>query len=261
VSAERGLAGLALAAGAGERLWPLTRWVPKALCPVGLVPLVDHAIARLRSVTDAVAVNVHHGRDALLAHLGAGANAASLHRSIEEHEGLGTAGALGVLRPWLDGRDVIVTNADAWLGGPPDHDLRWFVEGWDRARVRLMCVRDARRGDFGDLRYAGVCLLPGAMVAQLHAEPSGLYEVLWRAEHAAGRLDLVEWSGPFVDCGTVGDYLDANLAWSGGTSVIDPGAQVEGSVQECVVWSGARVSPTAVLRRAVVGPEWVVHAR
>lgn len=261
MSAERGLAGVALAAGAGERLWPLTRWTPKALCPVGLVPLVDHAFGRLRTVTDAVAVNVHHGRDALLAHLEAGAHDASLHRSIEEREGLGTAGALGVLRPWLDGRDVVVTNADAWLGGPPALDLAWLVGGWDRARVRLLCVRDAGRGDFGELRYAGVCLIPGEIAARLTAEPSGLYEVVWRAEHAAGRLDLVGWPGPFVDCGTVGDYLDANLAWSGGASVVDPDAHVEGSVQECVVWSGARVSATAVLRRAVVGPGWVVYAR
>ena len=50
MSAERGLAGVALAAGAGERLWPLTRWAPKALCPVGLVPLVDHAIDGVPSV-------------------------------------------------------------------------------------------------------------------------------------------------------------------------------------------------------------------
>src|SRR5437660_59073 len=37
------LAGIVLAAGAGTRLAPLTRLRPKALCPVGNVPLVDLA--------------------------------------------------------------------------------------------------------------------------------------------------------------------------------------------------------------------------
>ena len=64
------LAGVVLAAGAGDRLWPLTRHLPKALCPVGTSPLVDHAIGRARSVATDVAVNVHHGRAALLVHLG-----------------------------------------------------------------------------------------------------------------------------------------------------------------------------------------------
>ena len=255
------LAGVVLAAGAGTRLWPLTRWKPKALCPVGLVPLVDHAIGRLRSVAGPVAVNVHHGREAVVAHLERRTDDPKLHLSIEEQAGLGTAGALGVLRPWLDGRDVIVTNADAWLGGPPSEVLEPFVREWDHERVRLLCVQDAVRGDFGDLRHAGVCLIPGAMATTLLPEPSGLYEVLWRREFAAGRLDLAEWSGPFIDCGTVEDYLDANLAWSGGASVVAPDAQVDGELDSCVVWSGAIVSATARLRRAVVGPEWVVHAR
>lgn len=252
---------MALAAGAGERLWPLTRWLPKSLCPVGKVPLVDHAIARLRGVADEVAVNVHHGREVMLAHLRPWAMDGSVHVSVEEQGGLGTAGALGVLRPWLDGRDVIVTNADAWLGGPPADDLVTVMDGWDHERVRLLCVRDADRGDFGELRYAGVCLLPGAMAATLTAKPSGLYEMLWRAELAAGRLDLVEWSGPFVDCGTVGDYLDANLAWSGGASVVSTGALIDGELHECVVWPGAIVPARSTFTRAVVGPGWVVHAR
>ena len=49
-----------------------------------------------------VAVNVHHGREAIEAHLD---RAGSTSRS-RRHEALGTAGALGHLRPWIDGRGV-----------------------------------------------------------------------------------------------------------------------------------------------------------
>ena len=86
-----GLAGVVLAAGAGTRLRPLTRLRPKALCPVANVPLVDLALERVRPAVEAVAVNVHHGRAALEAHLAD----AAVHVSVEEGEALGTGGALG----------------------------------------------------------------------------------------------------------------------------------------------------------------------
>ena len=94
------LAGVVLAAGAGSRLRPLTRLRPKALCPVGDRPLVDHACDRAASVTSDVAVNVHHGRALVEAHLAD----RPLHLSVEADEARGTAGALGLLRPWIDGR-------------------------------------------------------------------------------------------------------------------------------------------------------------
>lgn len=239
-----------LAAGAGSRLAPLTRLRPKPLCPVGGRPLVDHALARVEPWAGAVAVNLHHGRDLLDAHLGA-----HLHRSVEEPVALGTAGALGALRPWLDGRPVLVTNADAWFPALPD--LAGFVAGWDGERVRLLCVDDPARGDFGSLRYCGVALLPWASVAPLAPEPSGLYEVSWREEAARGRLDLVVHRGPFVDCATVADYLGANLLASGGAPVVDPTARVaEGAVlTRSVVWDRSVVRATEVLVDAVrAGP-------
>ena len=48
------------------------------------------ALRRVRAVTGAVAVNVHHGRGQFEAHL----DGAGVHLSIEVDEALGTAGAL-----------------------------------------------------------------------------------------------------------------------------------------------------------------------
>lgn len=248
------LAGVVLAAGAGRRLQPLTRLRPKPLCPVGNRPLVDHALDRLSGQTNALAVNIHHGADAFDAHL-----PVDVHRSFEEPVALGTAGALGHLAPWLNGRDVLVTNADAWFA--ETLDLTAFVDGWDRTRVRLLCVEVERGGDFGSLRYCGVALMPAAMVARLQPEPSGLYEVCWRAEADAGRLDLVVHPGRFVDCGTVHDYLTANLQWSGGTSVVHPKAVIgAGAVLvRSVVWDHSEVVPGEVLIDTVrAGPVTVL---
>jgi NDP-sugar pyrophosphorylase family protein len=195
-----------LAAGAGTRLRPLTDRTPKALCPVGGVPLVDLALRHLEPITPHLAVNVHAHRDQMVEHFAA---RPGIHLSIEGPIALGTAGALGQLKPWIDGRDVIVHNADAWHRA----DLRALVtDGWDGERMRLLVVPVAggEEPDFdGRWRYAGVSALPWREVATLRAEPSGLYEVLWRD---ADDLDFVAYDGPWFDTGTPATYEAANLA-------------------------------------------------
>ncbi|HEX5534798.1 MAG TPA: sugar phosphate nucleotidyltransferase [Actinomycetales bacterium] len=231
------LAGVVLAAGLGTRLRPLTLQRPKALCPVGGVPLADLALQRLEPFCGkgpgALAVNAHHHAEQVVAHIGGRAFV-----SVEQPEPLGTAGALGALHDWLDGRDVLLTNADSYLAGP----LADLVDGWDRERCRLLVVDTGGPADFGTFRYVGACLLPREMVSGLPPEPSGLYEVLWKQQEAEGRLDLVPFSGKAIDCGTPADYLAANMDASGGQSVIGDGAVVDGSVERCVVWDGAYVA-------------------
>jgi N-acetyl-alpha-D-muramate 1-phosphate uridylyltransferase len=169
---------------------------------------------------------------------------------------LGTAGALAALRDWVDGRDVLLTNADAYLPG----GLTGLPPGWDGERCRLLCGRRPGHGDFGDLRYVGACLLPWPVVAGLEPRPSGLYEVIWRAAASRGRLDLVDLSdlstgdgtaAVAIDAGTPAGYLGANLHASGGRSVVGDGAVVEGRIERCVVWDGAWVGPVEHLVDAV----------
>lgn len=226
------LAAVVLAAGAGTRLRPLTDVLPKALCPVGGVALVDLALDRVRLLTTDVAVNVHHGRPLLEAHL-----SGRVHLSVEEPEVLGTAGALGRLREWIDGRAAVVVNADAWHR----FDLSALVEGWDGERVRLLVVEDAARGDFGRWRHCGASLMPWAEVRRLPAAFAGLYEACWRPRRSEGGLELVPAAGAYFDCGTPPDYLAANLAASGGRSVVGAGARVEGVLVRSVVWPGGVV--------------------
>ncbi|HEX2808171.1 MAG TPA: NTP transferase domain-containing protein [Kineosporiaceae bacterium] len=245
------LAGVVLAAGAGTRLRPLTDLRPKALCPVGGVPLLDLALARISPMTGRgeahLAVNAHHLGDRIAVHVQGRA-----HLSRESPHALGTAGALGALHDWIGGRDVLLTNADAYL---PD-GLPGFTAGWDGERCRLACTpadpadpadpagaADFRTADGRGVRYVGACLLPWRLVRGLAATPSGLYEVLWRGAHERAELDLWLAPGIAMDCGTVADYLRANLHASGGKSVIGAGATVDGTTTRTVVWDGAVVGP------------------
>lgn len=191
------LAALVLAAGRGERLRPLTDATPKPLLDVGGQSLLDGALDRVAQVLPLdpadVAVNAHWLAAQIVAAVGERA-----HISLEEPEALGTAGAVGQLRNWLAGRDVLIANADAWYGGAVD--VTGFVEGWDRQRPRLLVVpANADRPDFdGKWRFAGLSLLPGSAAQTLEPVPSGLYERVWSKTD----VDLVPTDATFIDCGT-----------------------------------------------------------
>jgi len=147
---------------------------------------------------------------------------------------------------------VLLTNADAFFfaDAAPVGEL---LAGWDGERPRLLCMRGPGAQDFGDLRYVGVALLPWWSVRDLEPVPTGLYEVSWAALHAAGRLELVVTEARPIDCGTPAHYLRANMVASGGASVVEAGAQVEGELVRSVVWSGERVGPEERLVDAVRG--------
>jgi N-acetyl-alpha-D-muramate 1-phosphate uridylyltransferase len=231
-------AALLLAAGEGTRLRPLTTLRPKPLCPVGNVPLLDLALERVASVMpispSTVAVNAHHLGEQVVAWAGG-----RMHLSVEQPLALGTAGAVAGIASWLDGRDLLVANGDAFFHG--QLDMTGFVEGWDRDRPRLVVVPTSGVGDFpGGWRFAGISLLPARFVPSLRPEPTGLYEEVW----SRTEVDLVPVAATYVDCGTPRDYLRANLLASGGESVVDPSADVRGSLTRCVVW------PEAVVRAA-----------
>jgi hypothetical protein len=187
-------------------------------------------------------VNVHHGRDQLEAHL-----AGRVHLSIEEPVALGTAGALGQLRPWLDGRHVVVLNGDAWTDAP----VAALLDGWDGERSRLLVAGTGSDGtDRARPRLAGA-VVPWAEVAGLLPVPSGLWELRWGPAEDAGRLERRAVPARFADCGTPAAYLAANLAASGGASVVGEGAVVAGSIERSVVWPGCRVGPEEHLVDAI----------
>jgi NDP-sugar pyrophosphorylase family protein len=223
------VAGVVLAAGAGSRLAPLTRFRAKPLCPVGDRPLLDHCLDRVASVVSDVAVNAHHHAEQIVRHVGERA-----HVSVEAPEALGTAGGVAHLRPWLDGRAALVVNGDTWTSV----GLAPLVEGWDGTVVRVLVVGEPELGP--GARIVG-SLLPAAVVDTLPDEPSGLYEVCWRPALEAGRLEVLGGVGDFVACDTPADYLEANLRSTGGSAVVGAGAVVDGEVVRSVVWPGAVV--------------------
>jgi NDP-sugar pyrophosphorylase family protein len=244
------LCAVVLAAGEGRRLRPLTAETPKALCPVGNVPLLDLALARMADLgltgPARVAVNAWYLTDQVVAAVGDRA-----HVSVESGPSpLGTAGGLGALREWIDGRPVLVGNVDAYLAGGR---LAPLLDGWDGEGTRLL-VASGPPAEFGGRRFAGCSALPWRRVRELPAEPGDLVRTVWRPAEAAGELTLVDYGGLYLDTGTPASYLAANLdaAAAAGGRLVAPDATVTGRVARAVVGAGATVE--GVLERAVVWP-------
>jgi NDP-sugar pyrophosphorylase family protein len=234
------LAALVLCAGRGTRLRPLSDLRPKVLCPIDGVPLVDLALDRVTAITSDVAVNVRVDAERIASHVRGRA-----HVSDETGfpEDLGTAGAVGALRGWLDGRGVLVVNGDTWT----DVDLAPLLDGWDGERVRVL-VHD---GHLAPGARVVASLVPAGDAVRLPATPLGLSNGLWWPAQEVGRVDSISGTGRFISCDRPSDYLRANLAASGGRSVVGDGAVVDGELERCVVWDGATVRRGEVLRDAI----------
>ncbi|GLZ60012.1 MULTISPECIES: sugar phosphate nucleotidyltransferase [Micromonospora] len=257
------LCAVVLAAGEGTRLRPLTERVPKALCPVGNVPLLDRALGRLAGLgltgPDRVAVNACYLGEQVVEHVGDRA-----HLSVEPGDPLGTAGGVARLRDWIDGRPVLVGNADAYLAdptAPPGPDVAALLDGWDGHTVRLLgqpAADPAAPGTFAGHCFTGFSLLPWRLVRDLPVVFSDLVRAVWRPAEAAGALTVVPYPGTFFDTGTPADYLAANLHAAAGGAIVAESATVTGRCVESVVGAGARVDGD--VSRTVVWPGATVRA-
>jgi NDP-sugar pyrophosphorylase family protein len=229
------VAGLVLAAGDGVRLRPLTLERPKALCPVGGVPLVDRAIGILSPLVADIAVNVHAGADLMEAHLG------SRVLVSREEELLGTGGAVSRLRPWIDGRALVMVNADTIHGG----SLAPLLQGWEGQRIRFLAVGPAGTPFHPGLRLLAVGMPPAA-VAQLTAEPGSIYAQVWRPWADRSMTEVTSVDVTWFDCGTPRSYLRAHQWLTG---------------EQLCVWPGAEDRVRSWMTDAVVTPRRVVLVR
>jgi MurNAc alpha-1-phosphate uridylyltransferase len=253
------IGALVLAAGEGMRLRPITATVPKALCPVGNVTLLDRVLDRLAANGFAgpadVAVNACYLAPLVVSRVGGRA-----HVSVEPGpRPYGTGGAIPPLRGWIDGRGLLIGNADAYLS-TSGADLARLLDGWSYDTVRILCVPAGDRpAEFdGDVRFAGFSLLPPSMVAALPTGPSDLVLEAWRPAERDGRLELIGHDGLYLDTGTPADFLAANLHACGDGSLVDPSARVTGTVSRSAIGAGAKVLGSVT--RSVVFPGGVVAA-
>ena len=108
---EMPLKAIVMAGGYGTRLRPLTQNVPKPMLPVGDRPLLEHLIEQLRiSGIQKVNLTTHYKSEVIQEHFGNGQKFGVDIEYVEEHQPLGTAGALSLLEDTDE--PLLVINGD-----------------------------------------------------------------------------------------------------------------------------------------------------
>lgn len=277
-------AAMVLCAGLGTRLRPLSDELAKPMVPVGDQPAVALVVARVRLAgASRIVVNVHHRPDDVRAWAEAEHIAVS-----HERELLGTAGGVARARLLLGEGDILVWNGDILSeldprelvsahgsGGAPGATLAVRPRSSGEGNVgidaagRVVRLRsesfgaEVRGGEFLGVHVLGATLrdeLParGCLVGDVYLP------ALRRGEHL--RAHLTE--APFIDVGSLAQYLAANAAWLEARglrswshpsasvnaaidgSVIGAGAVIDAPATNSVVWPGAHVQ--VACNRAVI---------
>lgn len=101
-----------MAGGLGTRLQPHTETCPKPLLPVAGKPMLEHIIERARADGfSRFVLAIRYLGDMIRDYFGDGSRWEIAIEYLEEEEPLGTAGALGLLRP-ESAESIVVTNGD-----------------------------------------------------------------------------------------------------------------------------------------------------
>lgn len=173
--------GMALAAGLGTRMRPLTLTTPKPLLDVGgrsmLDRVLDHfAAAGLRRAV----VNAHYLKEQIAERVAfrAAHDPHGMEFILSEEEAALETGG-GVLRalPYLGDRPFFTANADIiWRDGPGGPALRRLAQAWDDGAMDALLLLARRDGAFG---YDGpgdfFCDSDGAPLVRRGAAPTAPY--------------------------------------------------------------------------------------
>lgn len=146
------------AAGLGTRLRPLTDTMPKALVPVGGVPMLRRVIEKLKAAgIDEFVVNVHHFAGQIEDYLASNGDfGVHIDISRETERPLETGGGIRRAEPFLKGGRFLVHNVDMLS----DLDVRRFLAADSPSALATLLVTDSDDADrfllFDDgLRLAG----------------------------------------------------------------------------------------------------------
>lgn len=177
-----------LAAGRGERLRPLTAGIPKPMLPIGGQPLLEHLLALLvEAGVGEVAINLHHRPEAIRSYLGNGSQFGLRVVYSQEEILLGTAGALGRLRSFLD-RTFFVLYGDVLS----NLDLRRLAE-FHRQRGGALTMALYRESDPGRCGVAELDV--GGRINRFVEKPAEPPRWAWAA---AGGLVMEPWCLRFL---------------------------------------------------------------
>jgi NDP-sugar pyrophosphorylase family protein len=280
--------GMILAAGYGERLWPLTADRTKPALPVLGKPLVGYVAEYLaHHGVDDIVVNLHHRPESVRSSLGDGSRFGVHLEYIHEPVILGTSGALDNARDYFTSETFVVINGKIIT----DIDLTAALEthrstgalatlilkkNLARERFSVVETSDGKVIRFsgmprpdGDvaLMFTGIQILEPRIFEYI---PRGVFShsttevypaAIARGETIAAHVAEGNWR----ELSTLRRYLDISLAllkekdldvFAGRDTRVGEG----GVVRNCVLWDNVVVEGGALVSRSVIGDGVSVRA-
>ena len=224
---------MALAAGLGTRMRPITNERPKALVEVGGKTLLDWALDRYAAAgVERCVVNIHHFADLMEAHLAARTGSPAVTISDERGAVLETGGGVVKALPELGSDPVFISNIDAIWEGAGAASLDSLRAAWQPDQMDallLLAPMEATLGFDGPgdaflerngrvrfrddaptapYAYAGVQILNPAILAGRPVSRFSMMEV-WRDLAEQGRLHGVVLPAFWMHVGDPGALADA----------------------------------------------------
>jgi NDP-sugar pyrophosphorylase family protein len=278
--------GMILAAGYGERLWPLTADRTKPAIPVLGKPIVGYVAEYLAQfgIQDVV-VNLHHRPESVKRALGDGRQFGVKLEYIHEPVILGTSGAMDNARQLLAGDRFVVINGKIIT----DIDLNAALKEHQRqgALATLVLLKNRRREKFSIVEtheglVTGFAGMPTASFdAATGAEPlmftgiqilePRIFDYIPRGIFSHSTIDVYPQAiakgerivahvseGSWYELSTLQRYLDISLALlknEGVDTYCGLGAFVSESadVRESILWDNVTIEAGTRVRRSVVG--------
>jgi len=281
-----------LAAGYGERLWPLTCDRTKPALPVLGKPLVGYVAEYLAKYgIEDVIVNLHHQPDSVRSSLGDGSQFGVRLQYVHEPVILGTSGALDNARHLMEGDTFIVVNGKLIT----DLDLNAALETHRKMealatlvllrnpkheRFSMVETRDGLVSNFGGmpglspdsnaeppLMFTGIHILEPRIFEYI---PRGVFsdsvtDVYLPAMARGERIAAHVGEGMWYELSTLKRYLDISLSllrqhgedvYAGRNPAIDRRAEVH----ETILWDNVTVEKGAHVRRVVLADNVQVPA-
>ena len=280
-----------LAAGYGERLWPLTADRTKPALPVLGKPLVGYVAEYLaRFGIEEVVVNLHHHPNSVKRALGDGSQFGVRLEYVHEPVILGTSGALDNARALLADDTFIVVNGKLITDIDLNAALREHRERNALATLVLRANEKFERFSFVEVsdglvkRFAGMPARdawtserPPLMFTGIHIIEPRIFDFIPRGVFSDSVIDVYPQAiakgervvahvgaGMWYELSTLRRYLDISLAlleqqgrevYAGQNALINDAAVVKQSI----FWDDVQVDPGAGLVRSIVGDG--VHVR
>lgn len=279
-----------LAAGYGERLWPLTADRTKPALPVLGKPLVGYVAEYLAhyGITDVV-VNLHHQPESVRSALGDGSQFGVNLRYVHEPVILGTSGALDNARDLLAGDTLVLINGKLIT----DIDLKAALETHRRkqALATLVLRENPRLERFSMVetndglvtRFGGMPPPPDAesspgkvtsaplMFTGIQILDPRIFDYIPRGVFSHSTVDVYPQAiargervaahvagGMWYELSTLRRYLDISLALLNqrGLDVYsgkNPSIDQGAAVSESILWDDVAVEREARVRRSILG--------